>query len=882
MKKSTSTILITLLIFQYVTGQNALMQADMENALETVWQKKEMIDAEIIDHCESLDQWQGGGEASVSLSMEQYKEGNGSVIFSTPAISADGSAPYPTSYLVRSFDGANWERFNRISVWIYAEQENVPFVYLSMDLTNEGEERVPDRFRKKGRNFIKVETNRWNRILWEIPALPRDRVSSLAFVYTINGKAFSGVGDSVHLYLDQIELQKVEADYEEGWQVAPGKIAFSHTGYSVSGDKSALANGLDADDFSIIDHHSGEEVLSKKTEIISTRFGAFQYMDFSELQKAGEYRIRAGGITTPPFKISNKVWIETIRKNLNFWHAERCGEEVPGIHGNCHRDVCVEHDGKKIVVNGGWHDAGDLTQMIYNTADAAYAMIDLADALKSADTLLSQQLAEEARWGVDWILKTRFGKGWRHNFGGISKWTDGIIGTGDDLVFEAKNQPLENFLCASVLARAALYFNDSDPALSTSCLLSAKEDWYFAKEGISKLNVELCGTAVLASTHLFELTGDTLYKNSAVEWAAVLVNSQQKAYPAWEIPLTGFFYKSPDKRQVLRYNPIGNDQAPILALDQMVRLFPGHEQWMGWYTSIILYAEYIKRSAELSNPFQMIPQSIYHLDEIHTPSIYGFQQSTLAKYAKYEEKEPQYRQQVQNGLPLGGGNFLRTFPVWYSHRGSAGIQLAQAKGLAVASQLRNDQDGINLAEKQMQWLVGRNPFSQSTIYGEGYDFPPFYFVSSGPIVGSIACGIQTNGNSDVPNWPASAVYNYKEIWTHTAARWLMLMADFANGGLGDLREKASGESPGFEVSERILNDKEVEISLLVTDKAITKVELRGFNLSVDHAVKHVQLRKRSSKTLKWRAEICSVDKPWIALIIANDDMATKTEIWHNK
>ncbi|MEN8156251.1 MAG: glycoside hydrolase family 9 protein [Bacteroidota bacterium] len=929
------TSIVLLLALQSVSAQSQLMQADMEDALESAWHKKEVFDSLIIDDCESLENWESGGEANAALSNLLRKEGNSSIKLTTSTVSADGSASYPTSYLVRNINGADWTNFNRISVWVYAAHKNAAFVYLSMNLKNEGEERVPNKFKKKGRHFFKVETNRWNNVLWEIPSLPRDKVSSLAFVYTINGKTFSGLGDSIRVCFDKMALQKVEADHEEGWQVAPRKIAFSHTGYSTGGTKSALANMPDADEFSIINLHSGETVLTKRVENTSTRFGEFQLLDFSELRRDGEYMIRTGEITTPPFKIGNNIWTGTIWKNLNFWRAERCGQEVVGIHENCHRDVCVEHGNQKIVVNGGWHDAGDLTQMVYNTADAVYAMLDLAEKLRSRDTSLSRQLAEEARWGVDWILNTRFGKGWRHNFGGISKWTDGIIGTGDDIVFEAKNQPLENFLSASVLSRTALFFRNSDPALSTSCLLAAMEDWHYAGEGISKLDVELCGTAVLASTHLFELTGDDLYKNRAIEWATVLVNSQQQTYPDWDTPLTGFFYKSPDKKQVLRYNPIGNDQAPIVALDNMCRLFPDHEKWMDWYASIALYAEYTKRSAELSNPFQMIPQSIYNVDETHSPSRYGFQQSTLAKYAKYEKKEPQYKQQVLNGLPLGGGNFLRTFPVWYSHRGSAGIQLAQAKGLAVASHLRNDLEGINLAEKQLQWMVGRNPFVQSTMYGEGYDFPPLYFVSSGPIVGSIACGIQTNGNSDLPNWPASTVYNYKEIWTHTATRWLMLTADLngaarvlVRGCSGDslvkFTEKDTGEEwltgggsqdesqmeipsgryqiecgqrsmnmtflPGSETSidfntlvtytvfERFLKDGEIEFTLLCKGSGEAKVELRGFNLQIDSPVKSIQFKKEKLKKVRWKVRVDSPGKPWIALVVINDDLSTAKEV----
>jgi len=936
MKYIFYSVSIFFLAFSFALAQNKshkLLQANMDNSLESTWKAKEVFDSELIDNCESLKNWFAGGEGQIELSNLQVRDGH-SVKLTTTAVSNDSSNMFPVASAGRKVYNENWHKYNRISVWVYVQLKNIPFVYLELSLKNAGKNKVPNNYRKKGKNFFKVDTGKWINLLWEIPALPRDNVTELGVVYLLKGKPFSGIGDSLSVFIDQLELQKVDADPEEGWQIAPGKIAFSHTGYSTGGNKSALANNIDADEFSILDGATDKIVITQKIENISTRFGDFQMMEFSELRKEGNYRIKAGKIITRPFKISNNVWIGTIWKNLNFWRTERCGQEVDGVHENCHRDAYVKHSDKMILINGGWHDAGDLTQMIYNTGDAIYSMLDLADHLREREKELARQLTDEAKWGLDWLLKTRFGKGWRHNFGGITKWTDGIIGNGDDFTFEAKNQVLENFLSASVLAKAALFFKASDPALSDACLWAAKEDWRYAEMGITKLNVELCGTAILASVNLFELTADDIYKEKAVAWSEILTGSQRQTYPDWDIPLTGFFYKDPDKKQILRYNPIGNDQAPIVALDKLCRLFPSHLNWINWYAAMVFYAEYIKKTAELSNPFQMIPQSIYNLNETHTPSIYGLQQSTLAKYAKYEKEEPQYKQQVQSGLPLGKGNYLRTFPVWYGHRGSAGIQMAQAKGLAVASHLRNDLNGIRLAEKQLQWVVGRNPFAQSTMYGEGYDFPPLYFVSSGPIVGSIACGIQTNGNSDLPNWPASNAYTYKEIWTHTANRWLMLVQDLSgaarvsgvagsNDGNLTFTEEVSDEKQtveinkkgkfsaelimgvyrvqcgkipkkmtllpgrdykidvknlvGFSVVKKSLGNGKIRITVSAVGTGRTKFELRSFNLVSKKLIQTVQLEGKPKK-ISWEAQVVSSDKPWVAVVITNDDLSTREEI----
>ena len=84
---------------------------------------------------------------------------------------------------------------------------------------------------------------------------------------------------------------------------------------------------------------------------------------------------------------------------------------------------------------------------------------------------------------------------------------------------------------------------------------------------------------------------------------------------------------------------------------------------------------------------------------------------------------------------------------------------------------------MDLAQQQAQWIVGRNPFSQSTMYGEGYGWSQQYSVSSGDFVGSLIVGMQSAGNTDLPYWSTGNMYVWKEVWVHSTARWLWLMAD---------------------------------------------------------------------------------------------------------
>ncbi len=204
----------------------------------------------------------------------------------------------------------------------------------------------------------------------------------------------------------------------------------------------------------MIDEQTGETVLSKPVKTVETHLGRYQVMDFSEIRNAGTYILDAGELQTHPFGIDPNVWRSTILKALNFFYVERCGTAIPGVHGACHRDWTCVHGDKKIVINGGWHDAGDLTQGLGNTAEAVYAMFSLAEYLhvRNDDPDLYNRVMEEARWGLDWILKTSFRDGYRNGGSISSRRTNGIIGDNDDLTSTARNSPADHFVASAAEA----------------------------------------------------------------------------------------------------------------------------------------------------------------------------------------------------------------------------------------------------------------------------------------------------------------------------------------------------------------------------------------------------------------------------------------------
>jgi hypothetical protein len=781
-----------------------LLPIPFENSAEFAWLAKAVLDGRPLDDMTDPGTWtfQGtgsltfpgpvgpGGMPVLRVDMEMFTD--------RPAPTRNGLSAVT---LRRPFGGEDWTGYNRLSLWVRADVAGFPMLPLQIVLHNEGETRVPDAYYREGIHYVTLENDVWQQVVWEIEPLARDRVTAIEIGYWVN-KMLAAPGDRVGFEIGRLELQRVEPDHYAGWSVAPGRIAYSHTGYQPGAVKDAFASDLDAAEFRMIrveDNPLGDVVLTGPVRTVRTRLGTFQHMDFTEVRRPGRYVLQAGDRRTRPFPIHDDAWRPTIEAALNFFYGQRCGYRALDSHGIDHRDFLAVHGDQRIVMNGGWHDAGDLSQGLVNTGDATYALFALAERLQALgqDPDLVDRLIEEAAWGLDWVLKVRFDGGYRIGFAGNNLWTNGIIGDADDRSREARNNPNVNYIAAAAAAIGYRLLKDRDPERAARSLRIAEDDWRHAVAGVEGPGtwstpayaappVVLAGIGITASLELYRATGGGQYADKAFELARTIVRSQQKAYVGTEFPLAGFFYNSPARDTLFHQYHMGNDQAPIVALARLVELFPDHPDWMDWYATLALYAEYQKRAARTTEPYGVLPAYVYRdTDHRRMPDY----------LTRYQATPEAFREQVLQGLPMGDGYYLRAFPVWFARRGNYGVLLAQAKALSAAARVRGDRAGLDLARRQARWIVGQNPFAQSTMYGVGYDWAQQYSVSSGDMVGSLPVGMQSHGASDVPYWPGQNMYVYKEVWVHPVSRWLWLVADL----VGPLPGEALPDARDFDV-----------------------------------------------------------------------------------
>lgn len=852
------------------------------------WLQKPVLASRLLDNAEQTNRWSHHGFGSIEFTRERAFEGVQSVRLTSPTTSGRPSPtkgrPFGEAIARLNFPGEDWTDHNRVSFRVYPHLPGFKVISLLVRLRNEGQTKVPDSYGREGLNFVLLKPDTWNTVVWEIAHLSRDKVTGLEFIYRLQGNE-PGATNVVRFDLDQVELQRVVPDVFEGWRVPPGQLAYCHSGFELGAPKTALGQNVKASEFVLVRQEGNLAVFRKPIQSRKTALGEFQVLDFSEFNEPGVYRLETRGASTPWFRIGADVWRDSIWKTINLFYCERCGQAIPGIHDRCHEDWTAKHGDKSIVINGGWHDAGDLSQGLVNTAEAACAMLDLAETFSRGAApdderdALGQRLAHEALWGLSWMLKTRFGDGTRVTWATMDYWTDGVMGTPDDTLGDCSNSPFDNFLAAATEAKAARWLyaegkrlleagrkersaNSTLPWAAGSAdtgaqeaLNAAREDWQFAVARARSPNLEVASAGVLASVELFKTTGEQAFADKAIKLAQIILQSQQREFPDWEIPLTGFFYTGPKRERILHYAHRGHEQAPVVALAELCRSFPRHRDWMRWYSGVVLHSEYLKRIAEFTEPWGMVPASVYSVEE---------------------SRDARFKEQVRNGIRLSETHYLRRFPVWFDFRGNTGTGLSQAKALSAAARLRGDAASANLARRQLEWTVGRNPFGQSLMFGEGHDYPPQYTAMSGDMVGSLPVGIQTRENRDVPYWPAANCYNYKEVWVHPSSRWLGIMADLHQ--LSEERPDAAEAGVEFLSTRADAQEGMITIRATIRGTGTHRLTLRGSNLVPETPEQTANFASPPEQTLTWRARRESAKEPWIAVLLVDGKPGKRSEL----
>ncbi|EON77674.1 cellulase, Cellulose 1,4-beta-cellobiosidase [Lunatimonas lonarensis] len=175
----------------------------------------------------------------------------------------------------------------------------------------------------------------------------------------------------------------------------------------------------------LIEKVSGREVKEISPKPIPSAWGVFDHfyaLDFTDITEEGAYYLKAkkSNHRSAEFQIGAKAYGHYQETLLAFMRQQRCGYN-PTLDMVCHAK-----DGRSFYgpvpdstyfdLSGGWHDAGDQLKYLitgsYATAHMLMAYELYPDRFGDTHNALGQpgsngipDILDEAKWGLDWILK---------------------------------------------------------------------------------------------------------------------------------------------------------------------------------------------------------------------------------------------------------------------------------------------------------------------------------------------------------------------------------------------------------------------------------------------------------------------------------------------
>jgi peptidoglycan/xylan/chitin deacetylase (PgdA/CDA1 family) len=242
--------------------------------------------------------------------------------------------------------------------------------------------------------------------------------------------------DKMHLHLRELLSRLKERGYtfERIDRLLGRHLRASQLGYPVQGPKLAVALASEPlpERFDVIELDWGRSVFQGVTRPAMgmnwSRFSHIVELDFSALRQPGRFRLRLGGAVSLPIVVDDAVFQPLPDLLLEFMRQQRCGFN-PWLNAQCHQlDGRTAYGplpaGTAIDARGGWHDAADLLKYLLTSSNATAQMLlawemhprtgeqpqsplfdDRFDALGQAGSNGLPDLLDEARWGLEWMLK---------------------------------------------------------------------------------------------------------------------------------------------------------------------------------------------------------------------------------------------------------------------------------------------------------------------------------------------------------------------------------------------------------------------------------------------------------------------------------------------
>ncbi len=552
-------------------------------------------------------------------------------------------------------------------------------------------------------------------------------------------------------------------------------ILINQVGYLPDASKICVVKSRKELRFQVIDIENQRTVYSGVMHPENGDFGTYARGDFSAVVRPGHYYILADTLRSYPFRISESVHQPAIDLIVDYFSRQRCGSSTTGYLAPCHTDDGIRMDnGQHQDVSGGWHDASDLRKWVGATI---YGMTGLARAYESGKGE-KDAIRGELLWGNRYFLNMQEPEGYIMSFIGgdvrkhsdSNRWTDNIIGRQDGQLQMVKpnagtsphdmliwgnrddriiqTRPLDltgqyNFIIAEALMARIM---KKDRVYARKCLTAAEACFEWCQKQDYRSEPGVIGGSIQAALELYKTTRNKRYRDFAVNQAAELKKLQAVGQPGTP---GGFFYTSSGEP----YKNIWNGCLEAIALCDLIEVWPKHEDLPVWKGMIESYTHNYLAFLAGKNVFGIVPFGLFQ----------GSDPGGARKAGNYW-----YRY------------FMQPNPEWWvginSNLASAGVALSRA------SQVLGEPALKVLAQRQLDWIIGNNPFNSSTLIGIGYNHPEHFpgssFLPRTPVIpGAVMNGLGGNENDEPVigngNWQIS------EYWTPMVSYTLWLLTQLS-------------------------------------------------------------------------------------------------------
>ena len=465
-------------------------------------------------------------------------------------------------------------------------------------------------------------------------------------------------------------------------------IRINQLGYTPNGIKVAVwcakTNRL-PETAVLIDSSTHEIVYNCKLSAAYGAYGPFTQtarIDFTGFSKTGKYFIKAGDAISPVFPIDKNVYKGAADFCLRYMRQQRSGFN-PFLKDSCHT-----HDGytlygpmpdsTHIDVTGGWHDASDYLQYTTTSANAAYHLLAAyrdfpqvfgdtkqANGLEVANGVAD--VLDEARWGIDWLLKMNPKDGWLFNQ------------LGDDRDHKGMRIPKEDTNYYGRGLERPVYFCSGKPQV--------RGKFMNATTGIASTAGKFASSFALASQ---------LYAGSDGAFSERLLYKAKKAFEAGQ-KQPGVCQTASVRSPYIYAEGNWTDDmelaAAALQMTDSALRYAREEPVTPWL------------GADSANHYQWYPfVNVGHYE--------------LAKQLNGKNREiliDDYRKGIEKvWLKANTNAFFRAIPfIWCSNN----LTVAFTTQCYWYRQLTNDDTYDELEQANLDWLFGCNPWGTSMVYG---------------------------------------------------------------------------------------------------------------------------------------------------------------------